>query len=105
VNIAIVIVDLRVKVGDNKSEVLASNASNINAVTTIMQRMNIILFDKIDLDRLNDAFSFFLPLSWGRLIALVPLGSIVKYNGSHLSLLENKQQSYGKHLKYISIVV
>jgi hypothetical protein len=36
------------------------------------------LFDNIDLDKLNDAFSFFLPLSGGRLIALVPLIYIVK---------------------------
>jgi hypothetical protein len=78
VKTAIVVVDLRVKVGDNKSEVLASNASNINAVTTIKQIMNTILFDNIDLDKLNDAFSFFLPLSGGRLIALVPLIYIVK---------------------------
>jgi hypothetical protein len=72
VKIASVVADLRPKVGDNKSEVLASEASAINAMTTIMQTMNIILFDNIELDRLNDAFSSFLSLSRGRLIALVP---------------------------------
>jgi hypothetical protein len=74
----IVVADLRAKVGDNKSEVLASDASDINAKTTITLTMNIILFDNIELDRLDDAFSFFLPLSSGRLIALVPLDCIVK---------------------------
>jgi hypothetical protein len=74
----IVVADLRAKVGDNKSEVLASDTSNINAKTTIMQTMDIILFDIIESDRLNDAFRLFLPLSWGRLITLVPLDCIVK---------------------------
>jgi hypothetical protein len=63
VKIASVVADLRPKVGDNKSEVLASEASAINAIATIMQTMNIILFDNIELDRLNDAFSSFLSLS------------------------------------------
>lgn len=67
-------VDLRSKVGDNKSEVLASEASAINAVATITQTMKIItLFDNVELERLNDAFPFFLalPLAW--LIGVVPL--------------------------------
>jgi hypothetical protein len=51
VKTAIVVADLRAKVGDNKSEVLASDASDINAMTTIMQTMNIILLDSIELDR------------------------------------------------------
>ncbi|HEY6757669.1 MAG TPA: hypothetical protein VI037_09830, partial [Nitrososphaera sp.] len=63
VKIASVVADLRPKVGDNKSEVLASEASAINAMTTIRETMNIILFDNIDLVRLSDAFSSFLPLS------------------------------------------
>jgi hypothetical protein len=51
VKTTIVVADLRAKVGDNKSEVLASDASDINAMTTIMQTMNIILLDSIELDR------------------------------------------------------
>jgi len=79
VNIANVVADLRTKTGDNKSEVLASEASAINAMITTMQTTNIILFDNIELDRrLNDTFSFFVPLSWGQLILLIPLGYIVK---------------------------
>jgi len=78
VKTAIVLSDLRLKAGDNKSEVLVSEASVINAMTTIKQTMNIILFDTIDLDRLDDAFSFFSPLSGGLFILLIPLGYIVK---------------------------
>jgi hypothetical protein len=64
VKIANVVADLRPKAVDNKSEVLASEASAINAITTIAQTINIILFDNIELERLrNDAFSFFLSLS------------------------------------------
>jgi len=63
VKIVSVVADLRPKMGDNKSEVLASEASAINAMTTIMETMNTILLDNIELERLNDAFSSFLPLS------------------------------------------
>jgi hypothetical protein len=78
VKTAIVVSDLRLKAGDNKSEVLVSEASTVNAMTTIKQTMNIILFDTIELDRLDDAFSFFSSISGGLFILLIPLGYIVK---------------------------
>jgi len=47
------------KLGDNRVEVLASEASDINAMTTNKQTMNIILFDSIERDKLSDGLSFF----------------------------------------------
>jgi hypothetical protein len=58
-----IVADLTTKLGDCRVEVLASEASAINAMTTIMQTMNIILFDSIELDSVGDAFSFPPPLS------------------------------------------
>jgi hypothetical protein len=43
-----IVADLTTKLGDCRVEVLASEASAINAMTTIMQTMNIILFDSIE---------------------------------------------------------
>jgi hypothetical protein len=43
-----IIPELRLKLGDNSSEVLASEASVMNAIATIKQTMNIILFDSIE---------------------------------------------------------
>jgi hypothetical protein len=71
--------DSRLKLGDdNSSEVLANEASPTNAIATIKQTMNIILFDSIEWNRSSDAFLFFPPLSGGLFILLIPLGYIVK---------------------------
>lgn len=58
-----IVPDLTTKLGDNNVEVLASEASAINAMTTIKQTMNIILFESIELDSVSAAFPFFPPLS------------------------------------------
>ena len=58
-----IVPDLTTKLGDNSVEVLASEASAINAMTTIKQTMNIDLLDSIELDSVNDGFRFLPPLS------------------------------------------
>jgi hypothetical protein len=43
-----IVPDMRLKLGENRSEILAKEASAINAMITIKQTMNITLFDSIE---------------------------------------------------------
>jgi hypothetical protein len=88
--------ELRLILGDNSSEVLAKEASVVNAIATIKQTVNIILFESMEWDGSGDAFSFFPPLSEGPFILLIPLGYIAKWRQLAFILAENKQHSYDK---------